>query len=89
MGTTIDTYGAKTHLSRLLDQVEAGEEVIITRRGRPVAKLVRVTEAEPPAKRRVLGVLRGQAGNWVPKQQDPDWQATLDALEAKWSGGGR
>ncbi|MCY4508301.1 MAG: type II toxin-antitoxin system prevent-host-death family antitoxin [Acidobacteria bacterium] len=31
---------AKTHLSRLLAQVEAGEEVVIARRGRPVARLV-------------------------------------------------
>jgi prevent-host-death family protein len=33
-------YEAKTHFSRLLDQVEAGEEIIIARGGRPVARLV-------------------------------------------------
>ena len=32
---------AKTHLSRLLAQVEAGEEVVIARNGKPVAQLVR------------------------------------------------
>ena len=32
---------AKAHLSRLLRQVEAGEEVVITRNGEPVARLVR------------------------------------------------
>jgi hypothetical protein len=36
----VSVYDAKTHLSRLLDAVEAGEEVVITRNGRPVARLV-------------------------------------------------
>lgn len=38
----VSVYDAKTHLSRLLDAVEAGEEVVITRAGRPVARLVAV-----------------------------------------------
>ena len=37
---TINVHEAKTHLSRLLETVEEGEEVIIARAGRPVAKLV-------------------------------------------------
>ncbi len=41
---TVAAFAAKTHLSQLLDRVEAGEEITITRRGTPVAKLV-------PAKR--------------------------------------
>jgi prevent-host-death family protein len=36
----INVYAAKTQLSRLLDRVEAGEEIIISRSGRPVARLV-------------------------------------------------
>ncbi|MEC4590111.1 type II toxin-antitoxin system Phd/YefM family antitoxin [Nitrospirillum amazonense] len=36
---TVGAFEAKTHLAALLDKVEAGEEVIITRHGRPVAKL--------------------------------------------------
>ena len=35
-----DVHQAKTHLSRLLAQVEAGEEVVVARRGKPVARLV-------------------------------------------------
>lgn len=35
----IGTFEAKTHLSSLLDRVEAGEEIIITRHGRPIARL--------------------------------------------------
>jgi prevent-host-death family protein len=40
--STVSVHEAKTHLSRLLQQVEAGEEVIITRGGEPVASLVAV-----------------------------------------------
>jgi len=39
---TIGAYEAKTHLPRLLDRVERGESLTITRRGRPVARLVPV-----------------------------------------------
>ena len=37
-------YEAKTHLSQLLERVERGEEVVIGRAGRPIAKLVRYEE---------------------------------------------
>ncbi len=40
----VGVYDAKTHLARLLDDVERGESVTITRHGRPVAKLVPVGE---------------------------------------------
>ena len=38
--TEIGTFEAKNKFSELLDKVENGEEIVITRRGRPVAKLV-------------------------------------------------
>ncbi|WP_297850028.1 type II toxin-antitoxin system Phd/YefM family antitoxin [uncultured Corynebacterium sp.] len=37
---SINVHDAKTHFSRLLRQVEAGEEVVISRSGRPVARMV-------------------------------------------------
>ena len=40
--TKVNVHEAKTNLSRLLAKVEAGEEVVITRRGTPVARMVRV-----------------------------------------------
>jgi prevent-host-death family protein len=40
--STVSVHEAKTHLSRLLQQVEAGEEVVIARAGEPVARLVPV-----------------------------------------------
>ena len=39
---TVGTFEAKTHLSTLLEQVEGGEEITITKHGRPVARLVPV-----------------------------------------------
>ncbi len=38
--TTVGAFDAKTHLSALLDRVEAGESITITRHGTPVARLV-------------------------------------------------
>jgi prevent-host-death family protein len=45
--STVSVREAKTHLSRLLQQVEAGEEVVITRAGEPVAYLVAVGHRRP------------------------------------------
>ncbi|HSS68068.1 MAG TPA: type II toxin-antitoxin system prevent-host-death family antitoxin [Nocardioidaceae bacterium] len=40
MTVTVNIHEAKTHLSRLLEQVEAGERIVIARAGKPVADLV-------------------------------------------------
>jgi prevent-host-death family protein len=53
----VNVYAAKSQLSRLLDQAAQGEEVVITRHGRPVAKLVPVG---PVREERRLGGLRGK-----------------------------
>lgn len=53
----INVYDAKTHLSRLLDQVAQGEEIIIARAGEPLAKLVPYREDDRP---RVPGSWRGR-----------------------------
>lgn len=44
MGVTYSTFDAKTKLSEILERVSAGEEIIITKHGRPVAKVTRVIE---------------------------------------------
>ena len=49
--TEVGVHEAKTHLSRLLRQVMAGDEVVITRGGEPIARLVPVKQAG----KRVLG----------------------------------
>ena len=38
--TTVNVHEAKTHLSRLLDRVAGGEEILIAKSGKPVARLV-------------------------------------------------
>ena len=64
----VNVHEAKTQLSRLLQAVEAGEEVVIARAGQPVAKLVSVVPAVP---RRRFGMLAGRYT--VP----PDFDAPL------------
>lgn len=54
---TINIHEAKTHLSRLVEAVAAGDEVVIAKSGRPVARLVAL--AKPPGKRE-LGILSGK-----------------------------
>jgi prevent-host-death family protein len=42
---TVGSYEAKTHLPKLLDQVEQGEEITITRHGKPVATLIPIASS--------------------------------------------
>lgn len=53
----VNVHAAKTHLSRLLERAEAGEEIVIGRAGKPIAKLV---PYRPDRPKRVFGALRGQ-----------------------------
>jgi len=57
MTVTVNTHEAKTHLSRLLSRVMAGEEIIIARAGKPVARLIPI--GDRPATR-VSGSARGE-----------------------------
>jgi prevent-host-death family protein len=54
----VTVHQAKTHLSRLLERVEAGEEVVIARGRTPVARLVPVRRSARRGRR--FGALRGQ-----------------------------
>lgn len=61
----MNLHEAKTHLSRLVDRAAAGEEVVIARAGKPVAKLVPAQEAKDEP--REPGLLRGKiwlADDW-------------------------
>ena len=53
----VNVHAAKTNLSRLLERAEAGEEIVIGRAGKPIAKLVPYTPERP---KRVFGRLKGQ-----------------------------
>ena len=54
---TVNIHAAKTQLSRLVEAAAAGEEIIIAKAGKPVARLCPLAE---PKRRRVLGRLRGK-----------------------------
>lgn len=58
--TQVNIHEAKTHLSRLLARVAAGEEIVIAKAGKPIAKLV---PAEQLPARRQLGMDEGKM--WI------------------------
>jgi prevent-host-death family protein len=73
----VNIHEAKTHLSRLLRRVAAGEEIVITRTGRPIARLV-PADAAP---QREFGVDRGVFS--VPEDFDaPLGDDVLDSFES-------
>lgn len=83
MPATVNVHEAKTHLSRLLDRVHAGEEIIIAKAGKPWAKLIRIEEPKPA---------RRTPGGWPELANVPDefWLEPLpddeiDAWEGKYS----
>ena len=57
MNTIVNVHQAKTHLSRLLEEVAAGAEVVIAKAGKPVARLVPIVPVTRP---KSLGLLRGR-----------------------------
>lgn len=56
MPTIVNVHEAKTHLSRLLERVRAGEEIILAKAGEPYARLVPL----PAQGERVPGLLKGR-----------------------------
>ncbi len=72
-------YEAKTQLSKLLQRVEAGEEIIIARHGRPVARLVPAQRERSP---RVPGAWAGRG--WIADDfDDPggEWGELMGLME--------
>lgn len=62
----INVYQAKTKLSELIDRAAAGEEIVISRHGRPVARLV--PYGPPAGRRRKFGALAGKV--WIAEDFD-------------------
>ena len=71
--TEVGAFDAKTHLSSLLDKVAQGEEVLITRRGLPVARLVPAGQVERARTASAIEELRALRS--VLKLRGLDWQA--------------
>lgn len=74
---TVGLFEAKTHLSELIARAERGEEVVITRHNKPVARLVPIAGAEPDATARrtaVNALLRSARGRTL----GADWRVLRD-----------
>jgi antitoxin (DNA-binding transcriptional repressor) of toxin-antitoxin stability system len=61
---TVNLAQAKAHLSELLDRVQSGEEVIITRRGKPVARIRQAVQAKKPVPVERLAAFRARVTRW-------------------------
>ena len=61
---TINLAHAKAHLSELLDRVEAGEEIIITRDGKPVAHIGQAHSPKRPLPLEKLAAFRARMPHW-------------------------
>ena len=72
----VNIYEAKSQLSKLLQQVEAGDEIIIARHGKPVARLVPMQRTAAP---RQLGSLRGKI--WISPDFDEPDEELIDLME--------
>jgi len=72
---TVNIHEAKTHLSRLAEQAGAGEEIIIAKAGRPVARLMPLA---PLPTQRKLGLLEGKYA--VPEDIDTPFAADIERL---------
>ena len=68
----VTVHEAKTHLSRLLNKVQAGEEIIVARGNEPIAKLVPIKSSKP---KRIPGRDKGKI--WIA----PDFDAPLKEFE--------
>lgn len=74
--TVVGMYEAKTNFSKLVQRAAAGEEIVLSNAGKPVAKIVAYT---PPAKPRVPGRLKGRITIYEGFDDIP--QEFVDALE--------
>ena len=74
---TVNIHEAKTHLSRLLEAVERGEEVIIARAGHPIATL----SAYKPPRRKIAppGSMEGQI--WISEDFDDPLDELFDVFK--------
>lgn len=65
---TVNIQAAKTHLSRLVEEAVAGEDIVLAKAGRP---LVRLVPFKPKLGRRKLGILKGRVKEF-PDCWEPD-----------------
>ena len=78
--TEVSVAEAKAHLSALLDRVERGEEVVITRRGKPVAKVSGVARKLEPIDLAALDAFRAT----MPFQDRPSVEIIREMRDARY-----
>jgi antitoxin (DNA-binding transcriptional repressor) of toxin-antitoxin stability system len=78
--TLIGAHDAKTRLSELLDRVERGEEIVITRRGRPVARLSRTGPGHDVAAARAAVEALGALREEIARRSGPITMAEILAM---------
>ena len=82
---TVTVHVAKTNLSKLLERVEAGEEIVIARGKKPVARLVPIGVPSHVLRKRTFGAFKGKLGlpdsfffDPLPEDELKRWQEADD-----------
>ncbi|CAN5351516.1 MAG: type II toxin-antitoxin system Phd/YefM family antitoxin [Gemmatimonadetes bacterium] len=74
MTKIVNVHEAKTHLSRLLDRVRAGEEIILAKAGKPYARLVPLAEGEERKPGLTRGRLTDEFFQPLPEDEVSSWE---------------
>lgn len=82
-GTTVNIHEAKTHFSKLIERVQAGEEIIVAKAGKAVARLVPTL---PPSRRRPprewagIEIPDSAFFSPMPDEELSHWESSTDPL---------
>jgi prevent-host-death family protein len=88
----------KASLSRYLSRVKTGEEIVVTERGKPIAKIIPIPDAETDEEQRLRrleaqGIIRRGTGKWppqgfweAPRLQDPEGELRKLLIEERREG---
>jgi prevent-host-death family protein len=71
----VNVHEAKTHLSRLLERVEAGEEIVIARNGKPIARLGPLDPRQPRTPGLFQGQIEGDLFAPLPEEELEAWES--------------
>ena len=82
MTIQVNIHEAKTSLSKLIEAVKRGEDVVIARAGKPEVRLVMAETAVPKAQRRQFGAWKGQV-SFAPDYDQADTEIERDFLDSK------
>jgi prevent-host-death family protein len=77
MSHIVNMHDAKSNLSKLVAQAHEGDEIIIARAGRPVAKLVPIS---PAPRRSILGAMK----DLIPEMSEEEWEESDRQVAALW-----